>query len=118
MFERGNEPRTPVSLKAVALFSGLRRECLVINRSPRGARLRFHGFVGLPDRFELSIPEECATFQATVAWRHETDVGVTMDQIAGADRPAAGAILQRINDLEAELRDLRARLGSPPAQEG
>ena len=112
MLERCSEPRTSVLLRAVAVFSTLRRECFVLNLSSagagNGAGLRFPEFVGLPERFDLLIPDQQATYRAQRRWQIGTYVGVSLeDRITDQT-----ALMRRIEQLEAELRDLRAQVRS------
>ena len=108
MLERRSEPRTSVLLRAVAVFSTLRRECFVLNLSSDGAGLRFPEFVGLPERFDLLIPDQQATYRAQRQWQIGTYVGVSLeDRITDQS-----ALMRRIEQLEAELRDLRAQVRS------
>ena len=108
MFERRGEPRTSCSLNAIALFNDLRRDCLVVNISAHGARLRFRGFIGLPDKFDLYIPEEEITARAVVQWRHENEVGVALERRPVENKSDTTFLLDRIAQLEAEVRELRA----------
>jgi len=112
MLERRFEPRTSVLLRAVAVFSTLRRECFVLNLSPSGAGLRFPEFVGLPARFDLLAPDQPATYRAQRQWQIGTYVGVSLEDRITDQR----ALVRRIEQLGAELRDLRAlvRSGTDP----
>jgi len=87
---------------------------LVLNLSARGAGLRFPEFVGLPERFDLLIPDHQATYQAQRQWQIGTYVGVSLE-----DRVTdQTGLMRRIEQLEAELRDLRAqvRVGPHPGE--
>ena len=114
MLERRFEPRTSVLLRAVAVFSTLRRECFVLNLSSSGAGLRFPEFVGLPERFDLLVPDQQATYRAQRQWQIGTYVGVSLEERI-TDQ---SALMRRIEQLEAELRDLRAqvRVGPHPGE--
>ena len=64
--------------------------------------------MGLPERFDLLIPDQQATYLAQRQWQNGTYVGVSLeDRITDQT-----ALMRRIEQLEAELRDLRAQVRS------
>lgn len=111
MLERRKEAREAVLLRAVAIFNGLRRECTLTNLSTKGASLKFDGFVGLPDKFDLFIPEKQTTYRALTRWRLDNQVGIVFEGQLGQERQDQAAMMQRIQELEAELQELRAQVG-------
>ena len=50
-------------------------DCVVLDVSPEGARLRVGAWLGLPERFELRI-ENGAVHEARVRYRHLEEIGV------------------------------------------
>lgn len=76
--ERRRETRQRVFKSGNIAFNGNTgvMECLVRNRSPRGAKLAFGDLVGVPPRFSLMISGQDAPRPAMVRWRGETELGV------------------------------------------
>jgi len=50
-------------------------DCVVLDVSPQGARLRVGAWLGLPDTFELRI-ENGAVYEARVRYRNVEQIGV------------------------------------------
>jgi hypothetical protein len=57
-------------------------ECLVKNISPGGAGLWMHGWMVLPERFELRIPGEDLRADVRLAWQRGQEVGVEFVEAA------------------------------------
>ena len=51
-------------------------QCMVRNLSETGAQLRVASIVGIPDNFAL-VMDDKQSFNCTVAWRRETELGVS-----------------------------------------
>jgi PilZ domain len=51
--------------------------CVVVDLSPEGARLRVASPVGIPDWVDLRIDQNGACFPSKVAWRSANHIGVT-----------------------------------------
>jgi hypothetical protein len=51
--------------------------CVVVDLSPKGARLRLASPVGIPDCVDLRIDRNGACFTSKVAWRLANHIGVT-----------------------------------------
>jgi hypothetical protein len=83
--EKRQRPRAHVLRRGKIVF---RRgygvlDCVVLNVSPDGARLRVNAWLGLPDRFELRI-EQGPAHEAVVRYRRLDEIGVQF-----VDRAAA-----------------------------
>ena len=50
-------------------------ECTVRNLSEAGALVRVASVVGIPDSFQLILNDK-QSFNCTVVWRHESELGV------------------------------------------
>lgn len=50
-------------------------DCVLLDVSPEGARLRVGGWLGLPETFELRI-DNGAVHEARVRYRHLDEIGV------------------------------------------
>jgi hypothetical protein len=51
-------------------------QCTVRNLSEIGAQLRVTSIVGIPDSFQLVLDDK-SSFDCTVIWRRETELGVS-----------------------------------------
>lgn len=51
-------------------------QCLVRNMSDTGALLKVASVVGVPDTFDL-VMDDGRSFACTIAWRRETEIGVS-----------------------------------------
>jgi hypothetical protein len=51
-------------------------QCMVRNLSETGAQLRVASVIGIPDTFQLVLDDK-RSFNCTVAWRRETELGVS-----------------------------------------
>jgi hypothetical protein len=108
MYERRAEPRTTRIQAGKARFQDISRDCTVLNLSRSGARLKFTGFTGLPEKFDLFIPETGTTYRAHIRWRFEDEIGVSLER-AGAELDQ-NELLPRIEELEREVAELRLLL--------
>lgn len=79
--ERRSETRRRVFKGAVVHFNhGYSSfECVVRNRSARGAKLAFGEALAVPNQFSLQIAGEDAPVTAHVRWRSGTMIGVELD---------------------------------------
>ncbi|MBY0250250.1 MAG: PilZ domain-containing protein [Methylobacterium organophilum] len=125
MSEHRRETRQRVFLKGRVVFNNgsSSLDCLVRDMSPTGARLVMSEATTLPDAFDLYIPQKDRTYRATLRWRREDGIGVTLVVRAGAgtapvspDPAATDAsvtlLLKRISELETENAALRRLLAS------
>lgn len=116
--EQREQPRLRVLLKGRIQFNNGSSsiDCLVRDMSPTGARLMLSETATLPERFDLYIPQKERTYRATLRWRREDGIGVTFDSGDASRRDKAapeltlGALLRRVEELEAENAVLKRRV--------
>jgi hypothetical protein len=92
---------------------GLRSlECLVRDISLTGARLELSEAITLPERFELYLPHQDITHNASIEWRRGDQLGVTFGDAARAlsVSPNQQEIDARVQHLEAEIGLMRLLL--------
>lgn len=64
-------------------------DCVIVDKSPDGARLRLHWPTALPARFDLVIPSERQIVSVRAVWRRGQNAGV---QFMGEARQAASGL--------------------------
>ncbi|MDE2363232.1 MAG: PilZ domain-containing protein [Hyphomicrobiales bacterium] len=95
--------RRDCHVKAQALVSGRDPvECVIINFSASGARVKIPEGVELPTRFKLFIPSRPETKPALVRWRNGQEIGVEYSS-GVADEAAFFAVVERIDAIERAL---------------
>lgn len=57
-------------------------DCVVRTLSKDGATLRMNSTLGVPGTFQLHIKPAGETFDCAIAWRTETDIGVTFEGLS------------------------------------
>lgn len=116
--EQREQPRLRVLLKGRIQFNNGSSsiDCLVRDMSATGARLMLSETATLPEKFDLYIPQKERTYRASLRWRREDGIGVTFDSGDAPRRDRAapeltvGALLRRVEELEAENAVLKRRL--------
>jgi len=109
-------------LKGRIRFNGGLRslECLVRDISATGARLEISEAVSLPDRFELYLPHQAITHNASIEWRRGNQLGITFGGAKGSSSNSSEEreMVTRVQHLEAEvglmrlLTEMKAELGA------
>ena len=56
-------------------------DCVVKNLSERGAKLTGRNLPVLPDRFDLTIPQQKAKYRVVVRWRAGDQIGVEFEHV-------------------------------------
>jgi PilZ domain-containing protein len=54
-------------------------DCIVRNLSETGAALEIESPIGVPERFELFVPQDRSRRPADVVWRKERRIGIRFD---------------------------------------
>ena len=87
-------------------------DCLIRNLSDTGAKLVVSAAVAVPDRFDLFIPQKGVTRRVQIAWRTGEEIGVRFADAPRSEQSGseAGALKQRVRELEAEVARLQSRI--------
>ena len=97
--ERRQGPRRKALIPATILFDNGRSafDCLIRNLSDKGAKLTVSGPIGLPDCFDLAIPQKNVTRRVRVIWRRADEIGVSFEagDLKSGDTPDGEAALKR-----------------------
>jgi hypothetical protein len=108
MHERRGDARTTRMLFGKVRFQDISRDCTVLDLSRSGARLKLIGFSGLPEKFDLYVPDRGATYRAHVRWQFGDEIGISFEHAgSGLDE---SEILPRIEELEMQVAELRKLL--------
>jgi hypothetical protein len=83
--------------------------CLIRDMNEDGARVIFSEAVALPDIVNLHIPQKDQTLRARVSWRRGDEIGLSFTA-EPAVLPEASELMQKVAELEAEIRRLRRLL--------
>jgi hypothetical protein len=112
MANHRSTPRYRTLLKGRVIFPNKQStmDCVVRDLSEGGARLHIGHHDTVPDHFSLYVPLKETTYQVTVRWRQNEDVGVMFDTGEDEDE-ASQSLAGRVEALEAELRELRELVG-------
>ncbi|MEM7427985.1 MAG: PilZ domain-containing protein [Pseudomonadota bacterium] len=93
--ERRAEYRRPVKIPAVAeiMEPYNRLDCTVIDITNSGAQLLFESTEEIPRQFRLYILQLNVILECSIAWRNETNMGVSFTPVVpdfteGAERPS------------------------------
>jgi hypothetical protein len=112
MIENRTTPRLRSLLKGKIIYNNRLStiDCVVRDISGSGARLALPQNFTLPDRFELYVPLKERTYAAEVRWRGDEDFGVMFVDGSSpvAERSSDKALLDRIERLEAQVRELQS----------
>ncbi len=98
-------------------------ECQIRNISRSGAKLSISHSVGLPEEFDVEVPQKGKTYRARLCWRDEFSAGIEFILEANhedaeqnnrvAELEAENTILRlRLIDLREKLAELEATLGT------
>lgn len=77
-------------------------DCLIVNFSASGARIRFSDVVELPPRFNLFIPSRPETKSVVVRWRSGKEYGVSYSTGASHEADIA-ELFERIETIEKQM---------------
>lgn len=77
--ERRSVPRQPAKHHAAIWIAGVKRACVVTDRSPKGVRLTFGTDHQLPLRFELQFAGTRLRLPAQLVWQQGCTAGVHLD---------------------------------------
>jgi hypothetical protein len=84
MQDRRRSPRHKTLLAGQIVYGANRFtiDCAVRDLSADGAKLTFAGAPGLPDEFDLEIPQRGQTCRCEVRWRKGSQLGVLFRAVA------------------------------------
>jgi hypothetical protein len=85
-------------------------DCIVRNISGEGAKLAFTNTCGVPQEFDLSVPQNARTFRARVIWRRADEAGVAFLEPRPQSAPVSLDIARRLRQCEAEKASLQRRV--------
>ena len=85
-------------------------DCVIRDITADGARLVFSGIVNTPDLMDIEIPQKGQTIRAHARWRRGHEIGVTFVQPSVTAAPADRDLAARVEQLEAEVAELRRML--------
>jgi hypothetical protein len=85
-------------------------DCVIRDIAPDGARLIFSDAINVPDVMEIEIPQKGQTVRAHARWRRGPEIGVTFIRPGAAGEPADRDLAARVEQLEAEVAELRRAL--------
>ena len=112
MIENRTAPRLRSLLKGKIIYNNRLStiDCVVRDISGSGARLALPQNFTLPDRFELYVPLKEKTYSVEVRWRGDEDFGVMFldGSSAMAEPSSVTALLDRVERLEAQVRELQS----------
>ncbi|WP_374598547.1 PilZ domain-containing protein [Brevundimonas sp.] len=74
--ERRFEPRRPSHSRALIVAPAVELACLIVDRSPRGMKIRMDRALSLPARVIIVDVEQAAAIEAEVVWSKGTEVGL------------------------------------------
>lgn len=96
--------RRDCHVRAQARFGAERApiDCLIVNFSASGARIRFPDHVELPQRFNLFIPSRPETKSVVVRWRNGKEFGVAYSTGASHEADIA-ELFERIEAIEKQI---------------
>src|SRR5688500_16605582 len=94
--ERRSVPRYATNERGRILAAELSQSCIVVDLSPRGARLVLGSDIRLPLRFELELPRTARRVPAQLVWQHNLVAGVCFEH-----RPT---LLERLQGVTSRLR--------------
>jgi hypothetical protein len=75
LHEKRITPRRNANIEAVIAFGRTQMACIIRNVSDGGAKLEFASVRGVPDAFELHVPNHRPQ-RCRVAWRSLKEIGV------------------------------------------
>jgi hypothetical protein len=107
MDDRRAENRSYRTMGAKARFRDISRDCILLDLSRSGARLKLLGFTGLPEKFELFVPDKGATYRAHIQWQFGDEIGVSFELGAGLGE---SELAEKVQRLEADVADLKRLL--------
>jgi len=114
MVENRKVERKRTVLRGTIIFNNRNStvDCLVRNFATIGAKLAVDDLIGLPEMFELHIPQKGRSFMARIVWRAGNEVGVEFrDEAANKSSGQAGdGSADRLRELERENAVLRKQV--------
>lgn len=104
MDEQRKSGRTRTVLRATIIFNNRNSsiDCVVRNFSDVGAKIVIDESIGIPQQFELSVPQKGRSYLAKVVWRTRGETGIEFaNELVGDQLIPVG------HDLASQLRELK-----------